>query len=181
MRAVAELGDLGAVLLVEDIRHAREVLDRPWDHAEGLTQAPAEPADAEGSGVTERSARPARPGHEGLLPGLVLDQHQQTAATARGQVRLTPLEFGFLAALVSVPGQVCRSADLVARVWGTHHVGRGTQVHSVVKRLRRKLTDIQAPVRLETVRAVGFRVVHHRPSGTPAARRAGPARSTTHG
>lgn len=167
MRAAAELGDLGPILLVDDVRAARAVLDRRWDTGDELAQMAPGASGAVLAHAVPASAGSRRPEGE-MLPGLRLDPEQQTAVTARDRIRLTSLEFNFLSALVSVPGQVCRTTDLVVEVWGTSHLGRGAQVHSVVKRLRRKLTDVQAPVRLETVRGIGFRVVHRRPSETSA-------------
>ncbi|NLG23051.1 MAG: hypothetical protein GX555_16645 [Actinomycetales bacterium] len=168
MRAVAELGDLGPVLLVDDVSQARAVLDRRWDTGEKLARVAPGASGAVLAHAVPASTGSRWPGGETPLPGLRLDPEHQTAVTARARVPLTNLEFNFLSALVSVPGQVCRTSDLVVDVWGTSYVGRGTQVHSVVKRLRRKLTDAQAPVRLETVRGIGFRVVHRRPSEASA-------------
>lgn len=87
-----------------------------------------------------------------------LDPDRQVVAHEGEEVALTPLEFGFLSALLDQPGRVRRFEQLTEEVWGTHHIGDVTQVHSVVKRLRRKLKTIGAPVELHAVRGVGFRL-----------------------
>lgn len=74
-------------------------------------------------------------------------------------VRLTPLEFALLQALSREPGRVWSFPELTREVWATGFVGDGAQVRAVVKRLRRKLAEVQAPVLVETVRAAGFRLV----------------------
>ena len=73
-------------------------------------------------------------------------------------VRLTPLEFALLQTLSQDQGRVWSFAELSHRVWATGFVGDGAQVRAVVKRLRRKLAEAQAPVLVETVRGAGFRL-----------------------
>ncbi|RIK14712.1 MAG: hypothetical protein DCC50_10415 [Acidobacteria bacterium] len=81
----------------------------------------------------------------------------------RTEVELTPLEFGFLEALNAQPGRLCTFEQLQQEVWGTPHIGDVTQVHSLVKRLRRKLCRMELAVRLQAVRGVGFRLVRPAP------------------
>lgn len=74
------------------------------------------------------------------------------------RVRLTPLEFALLRVLTSDPAHVWSFAELSQRVWGTAYVGDGAPVRAVVKRLRRKLVEAEAPVAIETVRGAGLRL-----------------------
>ena len=84
---------------------------------------------------------------------------ERTVCWAGGNsVQLTPLEFALLQTLISEQGRVWSFPELSRRVWATGFVGDGAQVRAVVKRLRRKLTDAQAPVLVETVRGAGFRL-----------------------
>jgi DNA-binding response OmpR family regulator len=75
-------------------------------------------------------------------------------------VRLTPLEFRLLAALVEHAGNVLSSDQLVERVWG-HAAGVSTdQVKLYISYLRKKLgqaADGFEPI--ETVRGFGYRYV----------------------
>lgn len=84
---------------------------------------------------------------------------ERTVSWAGGHsVRLTPLEFALLQTLISDQGRVWSFAELSTKVWATGFVGDGAQVRAVVKRLRRKLAEAQAPVMVETVRGSGFRL-----------------------
>ena len=79
-------------------------------------------------------------------------------AGAAGSVRLTPLEHGVLRLLWEHQGLPCAVEELSTRVWHSSHVGEGEQVRAVVKRLRRKIAQVQAPIRLEAVRRVGYKL-----------------------
>lgn len=73
-------------------------------------------------------------------------------------VRLTPLEFAVLAALERARGEVVDYRCLCEQGWGTPHLGDGAHLHATVKRLRRKLAQAGAPVRIEAVRGLGMRL-----------------------
>lgn len=128
----------GPVVLVGSVEEAREFLqDAP---------APRPPAEE------VRAGRPAR-------PWLMLDPDRQVVTCADAEEHLTRLEFGFLKMLLEQPGRVQAFADLTDRVWGTRYLGDVSQVHSLVKRLRRKLDTIHSPLQVQAVRGVGFRMV----------------------
>lgn len=92
-------------------------------------------------------------------PGPTVRAAERSVTWGAGHsVRLTPLEFALLQALISEQGRVWSFVELSHRVWATGFVGDGAQVRAVVKRLRRKFTDAQAPVLVETVRGAGFRL-----------------------
>ena len=74
------------------------------------------------------------------------------------EVRLTPTEFRMLAALASRPGEVVRRRSVVAAGWPDGAVVSENTIDSFMRRLRAKLASIGAPVQIETVRGVGFRV-----------------------
>lgn len=92
-------------------------------------------------------------------PGYRLLDDQRAVSFGASSVRLTPLEFSMLRVLASEPGHVFSFADLSRDVWSTGFVGDGAQVRAVVKRLRRKLVEVDAPVCIETVRSAGLRLV----------------------
>lgn len=91
--------------------------------------------------------------------GIAVRSEERTVASGDRSVRLTPLEFALLRTLLTEPGRVCSFTELSRRVWATGFVGDGAQVRAVVKRLRHKLAQVQAPVLVETVRGAGFRIV----------------------
>ena len=90
--------------------------------------------------------------------GLVLDPLTHAARTGTGEALLTPTEFRMLAAITSRPGEVVRRHAVVAAAWPDGAIVSENTVDSFVRRLRTKLEDIESPVRIETVRGVGFRL-----------------------
>lgn len=89
----------------------------------------------------------------------ILDHNAHLLRTATGQISLKPKEFGLLELLLSAPGHLFPREEIVERIW--HHKylpgSRTLDVH--VRRLRRKLEMVEAPVIIETVRGVGYRLV----------------------
>lgn len=97
---------------------------------------------------------------------LMLDPDRRLAVSDGGRTPLTPLEYDVLHTLLLRPGRVCHFADLTEQVWGTRFLGDTAQVHSVVKRVRRKLGSIGSPLQVQAVRGVGFRAVLDSGSGS---------------
>ena len=159
LRRVAQAWS-GPVLVVGSASEARAVIG-------GDRAAPPEVPDADPAGPGEVGAAepvagpgvgaPSRPAHS--TGGLGLDPDRQVVRHRDLEAALTPLEFGLLSALLERPGRVRRFEQLTEQVWGTRHIGDAAAVHSVVKRLRRKLDDLCAPVQLQAVRGIGFRLV----------------------
>jgi DNA-binding response OmpR family regulator len=76
------------------------------------------------------------------------------------EVELTATEFGILTALARDPGLVLSRAVLLDRVWGPEFAADDHLVDVHVANLRRKLDDDPlAPRFIETVRAVGYRLI----------------------
>jgi DNA-binding response OmpR family regulator len=83
---------------------------------------------------------------------------RQVERTGR-EVRLTSREFELLAYLMRHPNQVLSRSQILSGVWG-YDYDPGTNVLEVyVGYLRRKLASADGPVPIETVRAVGYRLV----------------------
>jgi DNA-binding response OmpR family regulator len=77
-------------------------------------------------------------------------------------VRLTTTEFGLLAYFMRHPGQVLTRQELLESVWGYPATADTGVVSVYIGYLRRKLAVGAAPVPIETVRSVGYRL---RPDG----------------
>lgn len=92
------------------------------------------------------------------LAGLKVDSDLLLANRNGHRVGLTPLEHDLLVCLGSEPRQTWTHAALHETVWNTRHAGGQADIHSVVKRLRRKLATLEAPATIEAVRGVGFRL-----------------------
>lgn len=140
VRLVNQLGDSGPVLIVSSVAEAHDLMSA------------VRPDDAVPSGE-----EPPRSVHS---PTPEVQMHEDRRAVGFGsrEVALTPLEFALLRQLLSEPGRVWRFDELVHEVWRTDHIGDVSQVHAVVKRLRAKLARAGAPLAIEAVRGVGFRL-----------------------
>lgn len=89
--------------------------------------------------------------------GLELDVGRHAVSVDGRNVQLTNSEFRLLSLLAERPGHVFSRRELMQRLWDSTYVGdaRAADVH--VANLRRKLElDPQNPVRLVTVRGVGY-------------------------
>lgn len=91
---------------------------------------------------------------------LVLDPSSYEATIGEDPVRLTRLEFELLYMLARQAGQAVPREKLLEAVWGktSYIYPEGLNVH--IRRLRRKIEkDPDHPVRLLTVRTIGYKLV----------------------
>ncbi|TIC79288.1 response regulator transcription factor [Nocardioides sp. GY 10127] len=95
-------------------------------------------------------------GPRAVVGGLTLDAVAHAARTATGEVLLSPTEFRMLAAVLSRPGEVVRRRTVVAAAWPDGAEVSENTIDSFVRKIRAKLDGIASPVRIETVRGVGF-------------------------
>lgn len=143
VQMIAGSGWPGPVLVVGSVTEAQQV----------IAGGPHRPVHA----VTAPSA-PVTAAPPEAAAGVVLDADRRLVAHGTSSQRLTPLEFGVLEVLLRSPGRVHRYAELTRTVWGVHYTGDTSSLHALVRRLRRKLEAVGAPVELEAVRGVGFRL-----------------------
>jgi two-component system OmpR family response regulator len=88
--------------------------------------------------------------------GFTLDAAAHAVQTETGTALLTPTEFRMLAAITSRPGEVVRRRVVIGAAWPDGaHVSENT-VDSFIRRVRTKLASVDAPIRVETVRGVGY-------------------------
>jgi hypothetical protein len=90
---------------------------------------------------------------------LELDVDRRVVRFKDREARLTRLEHDFLHCLVKEPGKIWTYQRLHHAVWGNEHLGHGSHIHSVVKRLRQKLAALGATVTIHAVRGVGFHLL----------------------
>ncbi|NES29918.1 winged helix family transcriptional regulator [Micromonospora terminaliae] len=139
------LGGTETFLIVSSAHQARRFLD--------LLRAPgaARPAPA-------RAPVDEPPPAGGPVPELAVDSDRRVLRWREREVGLTPLEHDLLVCLAGTPGQVWTYAQLHRAVWGNDHLGRGSDMHSVVRRVRRKLGRVGAAPTIHAVRGIGFRL-----------------------
>lgn len=87
---------------------------------------------------------------------LLLDPARHALVCRDKEVLLTPTEFRMLAAITSRPGEVVRRRTVVAAAWPDGAAVSENTIDSFVRRIRVKLAEVDSPLRLQTVRGVGF-------------------------
>ncbi|WP_433688926.1 winged helix-turn-helix domain-containing protein [Micromonospora carbonacea] len=146
-RRLAELfGGSEAVLIVSSVDQARRFL--------GVAGGPAAaPADAAAHRVAVTAVAPTA-----TATALSIDSDRRVLRWRNREIGLTPLEHDLLRCLVGTPGHTWTHRRLHREVWGTERLGRGSDLHSVVRRVRRKLARLGVPATIDAVRGVGFRL-----------------------
>ncbi len=118
----------------------------------------SQPAAARGPAVVEPlpAARTRKRAHESV--GIDIDSDWRVASWRDKAVSLSPLEHDLLRCLLGDLGRTLTFELLHRQVWGNDHLGGRSDLHSVVKRLRRKLRDLGSPLQIHAVRGVGLRL-----------------------
>ena len=90
--------------------------------------------------------------------GLRIDRASRRVWIQGREIDLRPREFDLLAFLAAQPGRVYSRDQLLQEVWGFDYNGDTRTVDVHVRWLRLKIEDDpSSPVRLQTVRGVGYR------------------------
>jgi DNA-binding response OmpR family regulator len=165
VQLVRLLGGADALLLVSSAEQARTFLElRSSSAAAQVVLPPAEVMPLAGLvvetlAVAEELPSSAQIESAAQPSGLSLDVDRRVVRWNDREVPLTRLEHDFLHCLVAEPGEVWTYQRLHLVVWGNEHLGHGSHIHSVVKRLRRKLARLGATVTIHAIRGVGFHLV----------------------
>ncbi|MGW5666513.1 winged helix-turn-helix domain-containing protein [Micromonospora sp. NPDC003776] len=145
---LAELLDgVAPLLLVADLDELRRLIASP-------RQPPDPPTRAAGT-----------PDHT-----LLIDAARSAARYGDREVDLTRLERDLLTCLTAEPVRAWSYAELQRSVWHDDGSQPKSGVQSLVKRLRRKLDQLDAGVTIVAVRGVGFRLTGHRLAPSPNSR-----------
>jgi DNA-binding winged helix-turn-helix (wHTH) protein len=92
---------------------------------------------------------------------LTIDPARSVAQWRGREVTLTGLECELLTRLQTQPLRVWTYEELHQAVWRNRHLRGSGDVHSLVKRLRRKLGNLGATVTITAVRGTGLRLTDH--------------------
>jgi DNA-binding response OmpR family regulator len=160
---LAELvDDVAPLLLVSSLDELRKLITPaqpsppvPPEHPE-----PPEPesiADPPPRQVPNR--RTERDGPEADV--LTIDSARSVAKWRDRQIPLTDLEHDLLTWLMTEPLRVWTYEALHQAVWRNRHLRGTADVHSLVKRVRRKLDELGTTVTIDAVRGTGFRLTDH--------------------
>ncbi len=140
-RVVAALDPDGVVIVVPDRQSALELLSDSH-----IANTPA-------LDVAEEALQVIR------LGDLLVDRDRALVTWGGQPVELTHLEIEVLACLAETPGRVWSYERLHLAAWGSHYLGDRDSLHSLVKRLRRKLRAAGVAVDLHAVRGIGFQLI----------------------
>ncbi len=132
--------------LAELLARVRALLRRAGTAAAGADDRTGTEPDGSATAV------PPGPG------GLRVDTRSRRVWVADREVTLTSKEFDLLALLDSDRGGVLTRERLMDEVWDENWFGSTKTLDVTVGRLRQKLEDSAAPVRIVAVRGVGFRL-----------------------
>jgi hypothetical protein len=146
------LGEADALLLVSSADQARAFLELA-----GVAVAPSAAVSVPTVAAAQRRIQAVREPEP--VAELRLDVDRRVVRWKDREMPLTRLEHDFLHCLVAEPGRVWTYQRLHHAVWGNEHLGHGSHIHSVVKRLRQKLTNLGATVTIHAVRGVGFHLL----------------------
>jgi two-component system, OmpR family, response regulator RegX3 len=90
--------------------------------------------------------------------GVRVDRARHEVRADGELVELPPKEFELLAYLVEHAGRVLTRGQLIAEIWGSDYVGDTKTLDVHIRRLRSRIEkDPKDPVRIQTVRGVGYR------------------------
>ncbi|MCW2849945.1 MAG: response regulator transcription factor [Marmoricola sp.] len=136
------------------------VHDRLSGFAAGAEDYVAKPFDVKEvlARIDVLGRRGLQPRSAGLNLGFELNPMTHALETPTESVSLTPTEFRVLAAIAQRPGEVVRRRAVIAAGWPDGAYVAPNTVDSFLSRLRSKLETVGAPVVIETVRGVGFRM-----------------------
>jgi DNA-binding winged helix-turn-helix (wHTH) protein len=154
---LAELvDDVAPLLLVSSLDELRKLL------VPAIQPPPAAPENPEPPEPDALNAAAVRStGDEPEADVLTIDRGRSVARWRGREIPLTELEHDLLTRLMSVPLRVWSYDALHQTVWRDREVRGTADVHSVVKRLRRKLDELGTTVTIDAVRGIGFRLTDH--------------------
>ncbi|HHY34746.1 MAG TPA: response regulator transcription factor [Firmicutes bacterium] len=87
---------------------------------------------------------------------LLVDEHRVLVGAR--EVDLTPKEYDLLHMFVKRPNRVYARQEILNAIWGIDHGADVRAVDDLVKRLRRKLAEAGATVKIVTIWGVGYRL-----------------------
>ena len=159
---LAELvDDVAPLLLVSGLDELRRLI--------APAETPPTPPDPEpASELDAEPAAGAEPDLRARVDDILTIDSARSVAQWRGrEVTLTELEHDLLTQLNAEPLRVWTYEALHQTVWRNRHLRGTADVHSLVKRLRRKLHELGTTVTIDAVRGTGFRLTdRQRPSVT---------------
>lgn len=89
---------------------------------------------------------------------LRLDPVRHVLTSGEASVELTPTEFRLTGALMSRFGEVIRRREMIAAAWPPGAIVHDNTVDVYVRRVRRKISELESSAGIHTVHGVGYRL-----------------------
>lgn len=103
-------------------------------------------------------ARRSAPADRSAAGDLRLDPVKHVLTCGEREVELTPTEFRLTGAMIARAGEVIRRREMIAAAWPAGAIVHDNTVDVYVRRLRKKLEELESETRIHTVHGVGYRV-----------------------
>ena len=97
-----------------------------------------------------------------FIGNVVIDPDARRAEVQGRDVRLTNMEFSLLLYLAMNKNRAVGRNELLNKIWGFESEVESRATDDMIKRIRRKLSDAGADLKIETVRAFGFAIYDKR-------------------
>ena len=89
---------------------------------------------------------------------ITIDLNKLTVFCDKEELKLTHTEYALLSFLFEHKARAVSREELLAKIWGYDAVIETRATDDTVKRLRKKLTDMNSRVLIETIRGYGFKL-----------------------
>lgn len=89
---------------------------------------------------------------------ITISINQKTAKIQNNYIQLTMTELNFLSFLIENNNRAVSREELLNKIWGYNNIVETRVTDDTVKRLRKKLSDSQSLVKIETIWGFGFRL-----------------------
>ncbi|MCE5096861.1 response regulator transcription factor [Staphylococcus devriesei] len=90
-----------------------------------------------------------------------LNEEYMEVSVASKKMNLPTKEFQLLYLLSSNPKQIFTRNTLIEKIWGFDYEGDERTIDVHIKRLRQRLSKLQANIEIQTVRGQGYKVDYH--------------------
>lgn len=90
--------------------------------------------------------------------GVKLDLESCELSCGAKSIRLSQKEFAIMKILLANPSRVTSKETLITKVWGYDSSAEDNNVEAYISFLRKKLDFVGAPVHIETLRKLGYRL-----------------------
>jgi len=97
-----------------------------------------------------------------VIGNVVIDPDARRAEVEGRDIRLTNMEFSLLHYLAMNKNRAVGRNELLNKIWGFESEVESRATDDMIKRIRRKLSEAGADLKIETVRAFGFAIYDKR-------------------